>query len=417
MHKEKTNVAFGTRLLFIIVSLLISCFLWFTISVNEKQERTVDVSGIEIQYTGEDVLEENDLVVTNKNVDQLNLKLSGKQLTVARLNKDDITVTVDMSKIRTAGTHFLEYSIDYGSGTKASDVKVVNASVNYATVTVKKMVKTEIPVRGMFDGQIADGYMGGSIEFTPGTIEISGPEDEIAGISYAWVTLGGEDITQTLSSEQPFVLMDASNSEVASDNIKTSVNQITVVQEVLMLKEVPLMVNLINGAGADETNTIVDITPASLTLSGDPSIIESLNKIVLGTVDLTAFQTTYSETKPIVLPDNVSNKTGIGTAEVNVRIVGLDVTKLSVSNIEVINQPAGFDIELITQTVDITLRGPAEEISEVQAENVRIVADLSSVKSTGVFDVDANIFIDGYQHIGEIGSYKINVRSGTAESG
>ncbi|MBR6207085.1 MAG: hypothetical protein IKQ73_07975 [Oscillospiraceae bacterium] len=417
MHKEKTNVAFGTRLLFIIVSLLISCFLWFTISVNEKQERTVDVSGIEIQYTGEDVLEENDLVVTNRNVDQLNLKLSGKQLTVARLNKDDITVTVDMSKIRTAGTHFLEYSIDYGSGTKASDVKVVNASVNYATVTVKKMVKTEIPVRGMFDGQIADGYMGGSIEFTPGTIEISGPEDEIAGISYAWVTLGGEDITQTLSSEQPFVLMDASNSEVASDNIKTSVNQITVVQEVLMLKEVPLMVNLINGAGADETNTIVDITPASLTLSGDPSIIESLNKIVLGTVDLTAFQTTYSETKPIVLPDNVSNKTGIGTAEVNVRIVGLDVTKLSVSNIEVINQPAGFDIELITQTVDITLRGPAEEISEVQAENVRIVADLSSVKSTGVFDVDANIFIDGYQHIGEIGSYKINVRSGTAESG
>ena len=413
MHKEKTNVAFGTRLLFIIVSLLISCFLWFTISVNEKQERTVDVSGIEIQYTGEDVLEENDLVVTNKNVDKLNLKLSGKQLTVAKLNKDDITVTVDMSKIRTAGTHFLEYTIDYGD-TKASDVKLVSASVNYATVIVKKMVKTEIPVRGMFDGKIADGYMGGSIEFTPGTIEISGPEDEISGVSYAWVTLGGDDITQTLSSTRPFALMDANNVEVPSDNIKTSVDQITVVQEVLMLKEVPLMVNLINGAGADETNTVVEIKPASLTLSGDPSIIESLNKIVLGTVDLTAFQTTYSETKTIVLPDNVSNKTGIGTAEVSVRIVGLDITKLSVSNIEVINQPAGFDIELITQTVDITLRGPSEEISEVQADNVRIVADLSSVKATGVFDVDANIYIDGYQHIGEIGSYKINVRSGTS---
>ena len=414
MHKEKTNVAFGTRLLFIIVSILISCFLWFTISVNEKQERTVDVSGIEIQYTGEDVLEKNDLVVTNKNVDKLNLKLSGKQLTVAKLNKEDITVTVDMSKIRTAGTHFVEYTIDYGEGTKASDVKLVSASVNYATVTVKKMVKREIPVRGMFDGKIAEGYMGGSIEFTPGTIEISGPEDEISGISYAWVTLGGEDITQTLSAAQPFVLMDGSNNEVSSENIKTSADEITVVQEVLMLKEVPLMVNLINGAGADETNTVVEITPASLTLSGDPAIIESLNKIVLGTVDLTAFQTTFSETKTIVLPDNVANKTGIGTAEVNVRIVGLDVTKLSVSNIEVINQPVGFDIELITQTVDITLRGPSEEISAVEADNVRIVADLSSVKATGVFDVDANIYIDGYQHIGEIGSYKINVRSGTS---
>ena len=414
MHKEKTNVAFGTRLLFIIVSLIISCFLWFTISVNEKQERTVDVSGIAIQYTGEDVLEENDLVVTNRSAEKLNLKLSGKQLTVAKMNKDDITVTVDLSKIRTAGTHFVEYSIDYGEGTKASDVKVVSASVNYATVTVKKMIKAEIPVRGMFDGTIADGYMGGSIEFTPGTIEISGPEDEIAAISYAWVTLDGEDITQTLTATRPIALMDGSNIEVSSENIKTSVDEITVVQEVLMLKEVPLMVNLISGAGADETNTVVEITPASLTLSGDPSIIESLNKIVLGTVDLTAFQTTYSETKTIVLPDNVSNKTGIGTADVSIRIVGLDVTKLSVSNIEVINQPAGFDIELITQTVDITLRGPSDEISAVQADNVRIVADLSSIKGTGVFDVDANIYIDGYQHIGEIGNYKINVRSGTS---
>ncbi|MBR6951497.1 MAG: hypothetical protein IKH56_07180 [Oscillospiraceae bacterium] len=412
MHKDKTNVAFGTRLLFIILSLLISFFLWYTISINEKQERTVDVSGIEIRYTGEDVLEENDLVVTNRSVDKLNLKLSGKQLTVAKLNKDDITVTVDMSKIRTAGTHFLEYAIDYGEGTKAADVKLVSASVNYATVTVKKMVKTEIPVRGMFDGQIAEGYMGGSIEFTPGTIEISGPEDEIAGISYAWVTLGGDSITQTLSSTQPFVLMDEANNEVTAENIKTSVDQITVVQEVLMVKEVPLMVNLINGAGADETNTVVEITPSALTLSGDPSIIESLNKIVLGTVDLTSFQTTYSETRTIVLPDNVSNKTGITTADVSVRVVGLDVTKLSVSNIEVINQPAGFDIELITQTVDITLRGRSDEISEVQAENVRIVADLSSIKAAGVFDVDASIYIDGFQHIGEIGRYKINVRSG-----
>ena len=410
MHKERSNVALGKRILYIILAIFISCVLWFTISVNEKQERTVEFSGIPIDYVGENVLEENDLVVTNKNVDKINLRLSGKPLTVAKLNRDDITVTVDMSKIRTAGTHFLEYTIDFGNETKASDI-TVNASVNYTTVMVKQMVKAEIPVRGIYDGDIAEGYMSGSLEFTPGTIEIFGPEDEVSLVDHAWVVLSGTDITQTVSASLPFTLVDAAGTEVEVGNVRSNVDTISVLQEVYMVKDIPLTVNLIGGAGADDYNTVVEITPSSITVSGDPEIVETLNRIVLGTIDLTSFQSTMTDVKTIVLPDNVVNKTGTPTAEVSVRIVGLDVTKLSVSNIEVTKAPKGYDIEIITQTADITLRGPSEDISAVTAENVRIVADLSGIKASGVFDVDATIYIDGFTEIGAIGTYKINVRS------
>ena len=410
MHKERSNVALGKRILYIILAIFISCVLWFTISVNEKQERTVEFSGIPIDYVGENVLEENDLVVTNKNVDKINLRLSGKPLTVAKLNRDDITVTVDMSKIRTAGTHFLEYTIDFGNETKASDI-TVNASVNYTTVMVKQMVKAEIPVRGIYDGDIAEGYMSGSLEFTPGTIEIFGPEDEVSLVDHAWVVLSGTDITQTVSASLPFTLVDAGGNEVEVGNVRSNVDTISVLQEVYMVKDIPLTVNLIGGAGADDYNTVVEITPSSITVSGDPEIVETLNRIVLGTIDLTSFQSTMTDVKTIVLPDNVVNKTGTPTAEVSVRIVGLDVTKLSVSNIEVTKAPKGYDIEIITQTADITLRGPSEDISAATAENVRIVADLSGIKASGVFDVDATIYIDGFTEIGAIGTYKINVRS------
>ena len=410
MHKERSNVALGKRILYIILAIFISCVLWFTISVNEKQERTVEFSGIPIDYVGENVLEENDLVVTNKNVDKINLRLSGKPLTVAKLNRDDITVTVDMSKIRTAGTHSLEYTIDFGNETKASDI-TVNASVNYTTVMVKQMVKAEIPVRGIYDGDIAEGYMSGSLEFTPGTIEIFGPEDEVSLVDHAWVVLSGTDITQTVSASLPFTLVDAGGNEVEVGNVRSNVDTISVLQEVYMVKDIPLTVNLIGGAGADDYNTVVEITPSSITVSGDPEIVETLNRIVLGTIDLTSFQSTMTDVKTIVLPDNVVNKTGTPTAEVSVRIVGLDVTKLSVSNIEVTKAPKGYDIEIITQTADITLRGPSEDISAVTAENVRIVADLSGIKASGVFDVDATIYIDGFTEIGAIGTYKINVRS------
>ncbi|MBR4185085.1 MAG: hypothetical protein IKQ87_04905 [Clostridia bacterium] len=410
MHKERSNVALGKRILYIILSIFVSCVLWFTISVNEKQARTVEFSGIPIDYVGEDVLEENDLVVTNKNVEKINLRLSGKPLTVAKLNRDDITVTVDMSKIRTAGTHFLEYTIDFGNETKASDI-TVNASVNYTTVMVKQMVKAEIPVRGIYDGDIAEGYMSGSLEFTPGTIEIFGPEDEVSLVDHAWVVLSGTNISQTVTTSLPFTLVDAGGNTVEVGNVRSNVDTISVLQEVYMVKDIPLTVNLIGGAGADDYNTVVEITPSSITVSGDPEIVETLNRIVLGTIDLTSFQSTMTDVKTIVLPDNVVNKTGTPTAEVSVRIVGLDVTKLSVSNIEVTKAPKGYDIEIITQTADITLRGPSEEIAAVTAENVRIVADLSGIKASGVFDVDATIYIDGFPEIGAIGTYKINVRS------
>jgi hypothetical protein len=138
--------------------------------------------------------------------------------------------------------------------------------------------------------------------------------------------------------------------------------------------------------------------------------MESINKITLGTIDLSSFQTSYSEVMSVVIPDNTTNNSGVTTATVTVRVVGLEVTKLSVSNIEVINETEGYTTDIITQSVDVTLRGSAEDIAKVKAENIRIVANLENVGNTGIFDVEARVYVDGYPEVGAIGTYKINVR-------
>ncbi|MBR5518164.1 MAG: hypothetical protein IKV86_03965, partial [Clostridia bacterium] len=76
---------------------------------------TENFNGITIKFTGADVLTENNLIVTDIDTERLNLEITGSRLDIARLESEDIIVTVDMAKINRAGTHQLEYSIDFNA--------------------------------------------------------------------------------------------------------------------------------------------------------------------------------------------------------------------------------------------------------------------------------------------------------------
>lgn len=414
MHKKKSRLGISLRLMYIIFSVLISFALWFFISANENQDMTVDFNGISIQYLGEEELEQKSLILTEKDTEKLSVRLTGKRLAVAKLSKEDISVSVDMSEISAAGTHFLEYKLDVNSEAK---IELVSASANHVTVTVEKMITVPVYVRGNYNGGIADGYVSGTLKFSPATIEISGPEEAVNQVEYAWVVLSRDTISKTVTDMLPFTLMDEEGKAVNADYIRVDVDEIEVTQEVSMLKEIALDVNLVESAGANQANTVVDIDPPSITVSGDAAIMDGLNKIVLGTIDLSTFQSTYTTEMRIVLPDEAINRTGISTAAVTVRVVGLDTTKLSVSNISTINDTDGYETQIITQTMDITLRGPSEEITAITADNIRVIADLESIgKAEGTFEVEAKVSVDGFTKTGAIGTYKVNVRVRKTES-
>ncbi len=410
MFNDKFRKAFASKVFYIIFSILAACALWFFLAINKNQETTDYFGGIQIEFSGQDTLEDRDLIVTDIDVDKLALRLSGKRLDIAKINNEDIIATVDMSGITTAGTHLLQYSIDYNANINENNISIVSASTNYVTVTVEKLVTTPVNVRASFDGNIDDGYIGGTLICTPGSIEISGPEDEIALVAYARAVLSRDSISKTTSENVPFTLMDKDGNPIVSENITANVETVEVTQEVSTVKDVPLAVNVVYDASATEQNTVIDIEPSVITLSGDAEAMDSINKITLGTIDLSSFQTSYSEEMRIVIPDDTTNNSGVTTATVTVRVIGLEVTKLSATNIEVVNAPEGCTTSIITQSVDVTLRGSADNIANVKPENIRVVANLENVGSTGIFDVEARVYVDGYPSIGAIGTYKINVR-------
>ena len=91
-------------------------------------------------------------------------------------------------------------------------------------------------------------------------------------------------------------------------------------------------------------------------------------------------------------------------------IAGLTTSNFNLKNISVINTPEGTSAEIMSESLDVVIRGTEEQLSQLAAENIRAVADLTDYKeSTGPYMVPAKIYVDGFIDVGAVGDYQISV--------
>ena len=207
MIKEKINNALRSRAFYIVFSILASFALWTYVAYIENPDVTVPVSGIKVEFVGEDSLTENDLIITGVDTDRVMLRFTGSRNNVSQLSSTNLTVTVDLSNVNVAGVNQLPYTVNYPDNVSASDIFISGASVDYITVTVEKLVKTTVAVRGAYNGGVEDGFEAEPLEFDPEEITVSGPESVISEISYAWIEIERDNLSKTLVIEMPYTLM------------------------------------------------------------------------------------------------------------------------------------------------------------------------------------------------------------------
>ena len=159
-----------------------------------------------------------------------------------------------------------------------------------------------------------------------------------------------------------------------SENVTLSQSTVEVIIPVVMVKDVPLTVNLTPGAGADRRNTVLSISPSYITLSGDAETLNALNQIVLGTIDLKSFALSTSQNFSIAIPNNTQNLTGTVEATVTIFVEGLETRRVQTTNIQTTNETEGYNYAIITQSLEVLLRGVANDLEEVEPVNVRVVA-------------------------------------------
>lgn len=404
---------YDSKTFWLIVSLLASLAIWVYITSVESDEYKNTIRGVRVELVGEDVLRSNkNMVVTDVDTSTVTVEIIGPRRIVASLSASDLVAEIDVSKLSQAAYTSQQYTIVYPTGIDTTNIRETGKYPEVVNFMVSENITKSVQVRGSFDGDLAEGYTGESPVFEPATITLTGPEAYLKNVSYAWVSFGEneKELDSTYQVETGYTLMSADNVECSTKGITTSTDTVIATMPLLEVKEVLLTVNPVYGAAANENNVKITVSPETITLAGDSAILSGMNKIVLDTINLLSFESTYTETYTIPIDNDLKNLSGVTEAKVTVEIIGLETRMFKVSNISFINVTDGYTAQIVTESLDVKLRGTAEVLNQIKNENIRAVADLRDYnETTGSVLATVKIYIDGATEVDPVGEYTVSI--------
>ena len=401
------------KALYIALSIVVACALWLYVRNVDNPDRKVTISNIPVTFVGEDVLNSNGLMLKQEARETVELEVQGKWSVLSRLRRDNITLTVDLSRIVAEGKHNLAYDITWPNTVSASAISVLDRDPFYVQVEVSRRSTRSIEVRGVFEGSVDKGYQAGEFSFQPATVEISGEETAVGNVAFAQVTVNRKGLNESVREDMSYVLIGQNGEVITDETLTASPTTVNVSLPVVMVKEVPLTVEFIPGGGVtgeeDNKHLDYDIEPASIVLSGGEDDLAAYTSINLGAVDLSKVVGTASFTFPIPLGQNVENVSGVEEATVTVTVQGLETTTLETSNIEIVNVPEGYTATPVTQSLKVQVRGSAEALERVLPQYIQVVVDLKDLSLPDGQNVQtAKVSLNGVADAGVIGEYKIS---------
>ncbi len=402
---------YDSRAFWMVVSLLASLAMWVYVTSMQTTEFTQTFYGVEVQLVGEDTLRDTrNMVITDLDTSTVTVRIKGPRRVVASLDASDLKACVDVSKLSRSAYTTQQYYISYPDGTDTTNINDSSKSPGTISFMVSPLNTKTVQVRGSFDGSLAEGYTAETPVFEPATITVSGADANLKDVSYAWVTFGKDEVDSTYKVETGFTLMNERGEECSTVGLTCSEDVVTATLPLLLVKEIPLSVDVIEGAGATKANTKIKIEPDRLTLAGDSAVLSGMNKLVLDTIDLTEFEKTLSMTYTIPIDNEMNNLTGVTEAKVTVEIVGLETKSFKVKNISCTNVTEGYTAEIISEGIDVVMRGAPEQLAQLKAENIRAVADLTDYnESAGQFMPTVKIVVDGFTDVGAVGQNTISI--------
>lgn len=409
---ETLNKLLNNRITWIIVSLLISFFVWAYMAESDTTTFNQTFYNVPVVFEGADALRTTKgLIIIEPEVESVTVQVRGSRAIIGSLHASELQAVVDVSGISQARETELTYTIEFPDRINRSDISVVSRTPETINFTVAAESTKTVEVKGVFTGSIAEGYMADAVVVEPSTITLYGPESELVDINEACVYLDRENASATVGPlKTDYVLLNASGEEIAPANVVSDTKTVSVTLPILMQKELKLAVNLIEGGGATADDCVVTVEPASIQVIGDTTAMKDLNQIVVGTVNLSEFANTYENTFTIPLENTLRNQSGVEEATVKISVSGLDTKRVTTRNITVANAASGLNVEVNASSLTVIVRAKSDVLQNITADNVRVMVDLADYADTiGTVSVPAKIYIDGFEKAGAVGSYSVSI--------
>ena len=413
MKNLKTKKLTGNKVVYIIVSLVIAIFLWMYVEYVEQPDIEQSITHVPVTLVGEDVLQSRGLMLTEGTNTYVTVRIKGTRNAVYKVSEEDIVVSVDLSGITEAGEYQRGYNISFTGNVSGNEISVVSRSPGTVFLHVSNMATKEVNVYGTLIGKVADEYAAEEFVFDPAKVTVTGVEEKVAQVEYAYVVINMDNVGETIEQEVEYTLMNDKDEVVDKNDFILSVDTIHATLPIVKVKTLPLELELTPGGGLTQDTVNVDILPKEITISGEESAIDELESISLGSINLGEISTAESVmTFTIDIPQGMKNISGETEATAVITIGSdMDTRSYTVTDFRLENPPEGFVGTVVTQTLEVDLRGRSEDFDDLDDARITAVAELSSLGSgSGTYSVPVTVEIEGADGLGAVGEYVIYVQ-------
>lgn len=391
-----------------LVSLLLAIVVWFLICeyVDPDTDTTVNNIAISVDYEGSVPANEG-LGIMTAIEETVSVRVSGSRDTIALMNPGKITASVDLSNVTRSGEYDLPVKIDVGG----QNLKLLEQSVETVKVRFDENTVSNVKVNVKVTGGVPEGYILEEPTMLNNFVTVTGPKAIVDTIDSAQVEIVQETFAETNTFNCSYTFVDKDGAVVPKTFLQVNAETIDVTVTVVKEKTVPITVSIVNSSGGlDSAFCTAKVEPETITITGNAEVVDKINSIDLGVIDVSERTDNFETSIAVVLPNGVKNVNNVETVKVSVTFNDVQTKTIRVTQISLQNLPDGTDAKIQETGISIKVRGIAEDLKQLNENNVSIVADVrNQVLPSGANRLTAVVTYPDDLKVGTVGKYQLTV--------
>ena len=407
MNSDKRRNSF-----YLVISILVALGIWVYVDITQDITASKEISNIPVEFQGEDTtLAERGLMLLPDSETTIDLKLEGAKSILAQLDTAKLRVQADLSAVTETGIQTVPCRVIYPEYKFSSRLTATTPTNSFnITIDVGDLYSREVEIHCDIQGTVAEGYIAGEPQFTPEKLELRGPQEEVDAVSYAKVSLNIENATETVDQALPYVLYNEAGEPISGGDIHAVQDEIRVVLPVDVVKELPLEIDFQEFPGLSKNNVSYRIEPASIVVSGEASLLNDVDRLVLDSFDLSQLGGNEVYHYVIQLPEGCTNLSGVTRATLTISFIDLVQDTRTATEFQAENVPEGKSVTILTDELTVRNQGTAADVAAVHDRDITVRADLQEVSAaSGTYTVPAEILISTGGDVGVVGTYQVTV--------
>ena len=391
-----------------LLSGAIAIAIWGYVVTVVNPNYDVHFNDIPVTVQGEAVLHDRGLMITYADTMVEDLHLEGTRVDLNKLSSSNIGIVVDASKIYETGTHSMTYNVTYPGDVSERDINIRSRIPGAVTLKVEERISKFVPVEIRYSGSVEESFVADKenkvLDHTQ--ISVTGPKSVIDRIDKACIDVDLEGRNESINEEYPITLCDAEDAPVNVEMVTTDYSSVVLTLKIMRVKEIQLLLEIIPGGGATEATSEITLDTTSIWISGSDNLLENMENLTIGSVDLAEIPEDKEMVFPIVLPEGITCETGVSEVKVDIKFPELATKTLTVKEITAVNVPAGLKAELLTKALDIQIRGPKDKLDTITEEMLKVEADFTETE-LGAVKVKV-IVTCADENFGAVGTYTVS---------